>query len=359
MTVTQLVSIILLIVIVTMLLITLPICLTQHSSQRQGQRQGQKQKQRQAQPIRFNPAQNIDLVVTWIDGQDPKVKTLKQQYQKSTGIRDIAATANYRTESQDELKYLLRSIEKYAPWIRTIHIVTSHQQCPKWLNRQHPKIQLVNDTQIVPRKNLPTFNSHAIESHLHKIPNLANFYIYACDDMMFGNHCNPSDFIIDGKIAVPISPISKRPTAQDTSIHRSAWRNNYQVLSKYPGFTSLPQFLPSHQLVLTSKNLGKQMNQEFSKQIQETSQTKFRHRSNIHPIGLQLYYGILKNQVIPHPKPPTMQYVEWDTVQPQQLNLLKIQRPQLLCFNNIKDWQAKQWKTFAQEYYPRKSSFEL
>lgn len=303
--------------------------------------------------------QPIDLVVTWIDGQDPKVKQLKQQHQAKTQTHDPAATANYRTESQDELKYLLRSIEQYAPWIRTIHIVTSHHQCPSWLNRHHPQIQLVNDTDIVPLHALPTFNSHAIEAHLHKIPNLSPYYIYACDDMMFGNHCQPSDFFVGNKIAIPISAISKRPTDKDTSIHRSAWRNNFQVLSRYPGSKSLPQYLPSHQLLMTAKQLGKQMSKEFLDHIANTTNTKFRHRSNVHPIGLQLYFGMLKNQVVPHPNPPSMQYIEWDTVQPQQLNLLQVQKPQLLCFNNIKHWQAKQWKAFADEYYPIKSSFEL
>ena len=38
----------------------------------------------------------------------------------------------------DTLKYSLRSIVKYAPWIRKVHIVTNGQ-IPKWLNISNPR----------------------------------------------------------------------------------------------------------------------------------------------------------------------------------------------------------------------------
>lgn len=47
-----------------------------------------------------------------------------------------------RFADNEELKYSLRSVQKFAPWIRNIHIVTNGQ-IPAWLNLEHPKINLV------------------------------------------------------------------------------------------------------------------------------------------------------------------------------------------------------------------------
>jgi hypothetical protein len=43
-------------------------------------------------------------------------------------------------------------------------------------------------------EHLPTFNSTSIESHLHRIPGLAEHFIYANDDMFLGAPVAPEDF---------------------------------------------------------------------------------------------------------------------------------------------------------------------
>jgi len=77
--------------------------------------------------------------------------------------------AENRFQDNDELKYSLRSLEKYANWIRNIYLVTNGQ-IPNWLNMSHPRIRLVTHEDIFPNKShLPTFSSPAIESNLHRI----------------------------------------------------------------------------------------------------------------------------------------------------------------------------------------------
>ena len=72
----------------------------------------------------------------------------------------------------NQLMYSVRSIEMYAPWIRKIWIVTNGQK-PTWLNQGNAHIEVVPHDKIFPKKeDLPTFNSRAIESHLHQIPGL-------------------------------------------------------------------------------------------------------------------------------------------------------------------------------------------
>nr|XP_039262735.1 N-acetylglucosamine-1-phosphotransferase subunits alpha/beta-like [Styela clava] len=102
--------------------------------------------------------------------------------------------ARSRFEDNEELRYSLRSIEKFAPWIRKVFIVTNGQ-IPYWLNMDNPRIIIVTHEDIfVNKTHLPTFSSPAIESHIHRIPGLAKKFIYMNDDVMFGRPVWPDDF---------------------------------------------------------------------------------------------------------------------------------------------------------------------
>ena len=88
-------------------------------------------------------------------------------------------------------------MEKFAPWVRKVHFVTCDQK-PKWLNASHPKLQLVSHTDYIPEKFLPVFNSSLIEIYLHKIPNLADQFVYFNDDFFIINHLPKERFFRDG-----------------------------------------------------------------------------------------------------------------------------------------------------------------
>ena len=129
------------------------------------------------------PPYEIDLVYLWVDGSDPAWLTKKQQV---TGIvSDQSETNNKgRYINNDELRYSLRSVERYVPWIRKIFIVTDNQ-FPEWLNKDHPKIRVVDHREIMPEEALPCFNSSVIEYFLYRIPGLADRFLFANDDMFF------------------------------------------------------------------------------------------------------------------------------------------------------------------------------
>ena len=104
-----------------------------------------------------------------------------------------------RFADNQELRYSLRSVEKFAPWVRQIFIVTNGQ-IPSWLNLDNPRIKIVTHAEIFTNKShLPTFSSPAIESHLHKIPGLSKKFIYLNDDVMFGADVWPDDFYTHAK----------------------------------------------------------------------------------------------------------------------------------------------------------------
>ncbi|XP_030071271.1 N-acetylglucosamine-1-phosphotransferase subunits alpha/beta isoform X2 [Microcaecilia unicolor] len=109
---------------------------------------------------------------------------------------DISAS---RFEDNEELRYSLRSIEKHAPWVRHVFIVTNGQ-IPSWLNLDSPRITVITHKDIFKNiSHLPTFSSPAIESHIHRIPGLSQKFVYLNDDVMFGKAVWPDDFYSHSK----------------------------------------------------------------------------------------------------------------------------------------------------------------
>eukprot|EP00042_Codosiga_hollandica_P052484 m.666937 g.666937 ORF g.666937 m.666937 type:complete len:1519 (-) comp58506_c0_seq6:3156-7712(-) len=99
-----------------------------------------------------------------------------------------------RFQDNSELQYSLRSVEKFAPWVRHIYIVTNGQ-IPSWLNLDHPRISVVPHEDIFLNKShLPTFSSPSIETHIHRIPGLSKYFLYLNDDVCFGTEVWPDDF---------------------------------------------------------------------------------------------------------------------------------------------------------------------
>ncbi|XP_072528596.1 N-acetylglucosamine-1-phosphotransferase subunits alpha/beta [Salminus brasiliensis] len=109
---------------------------------------------------------------------------------------DVSAS---RFEDNEELRYSLRSVEKHAPWVRHIFIVTNGQ-IPSWLNLDNPRVTVVTHEEIFQNQShLPTFSSPAIETHIHRIPGLSQKFIYLNDDVMFGKDVWPDDFYSHSK----------------------------------------------------------------------------------------------------------------------------------------------------------------
>lgn len=223
-------------------------------------------------------AQPIDAVVTWVDGADPAHIALRAEWEKvppKPPIPRWAARSTYRGQGEanentipsshqvnrfrnvDELRYLLRSIERNAPWLRYIHIVTNGQ-VPGWLDLSHPRIRLVRHADIFQDQNeLPTFNSHAIELNLRHIPDLAETFIYFNDDTLLGRPVSVDDFCTpDGKVKAFAEPGKTLPVAMtDRSLIGHVWAFNHNLLKQAMGgrkkrrmFAHTPQMYSRRQL---------------------------------------------------------------------------------------------------------------
>ena len=137
----------------------------------------------------------VDIVYLWVARDDPE----REIYRKLEGIsQNDGNSVENRFNNYEELRYSLRSIEMYCPWVNNIYIFVKDGQCPEFLNLNNEKIHLVYHSQVIPKEYLPLFNSNSIEQFIHKIPGLSDRYIYFNDDLMINQPVEKNDFFVKG-----------------------------------------------------------------------------------------------------------------------------------------------------------------
>ena len=180
----------------------------------------------------------IDVVYTWVDGDDPEWVAKKAAFSGQQVVH-AESTHDARFRSRDELRYSLRSLDDYAPWVRTVYLVTD-AQVPDWLDTTNPRIRVIDHREILPAEVLPVFNSNAIISRLHHIPGLSEHFIYLNDDVMLGRPVGPESFFLANGIALVSASNNRRPFGAPSvgvEPHLNLTRNIRSVLQAETGRT--------------------------------------------------------------------------------------------------------------------------
>lgn len=145
----------------------------------------------------------VDIVLPWVNPQDP------EWFKERKKIGDDIIVSDYRDWGL--LKYVFRSIEKYAPWVNKVYLIT-WGHLPSFLNLDNEKLVIVNHKDYIPEKYLPTFSSHVLELNMHRIKGLSEHFIYFNDDLFFVNPTKKTDFFskdglpLDSAIINPVAP---------------------------------------------------------------------------------------------------------------------------------------------------------
>lgn len=232
---------------------------------------------------------DIDLVYLWVDGNDPAWQARKAAYQQKAGSLNPQAVSACRFVENDELKYSLRSAEKFAPWIRRIYIVTDNQT-PTWLDTSNPRIRIVDHREIIPADALPVFNSNAIELHIARIPGLAEHFLVANDDTLFGLPVEPSFFFdTGGKPIVRLKTQSiRRHLSQPYCL--TIYRMQKLIRARFGKRYSLA---PHHNIDAYLKSEFLQCMQEFVVEADRTAHNRFRAEDDLQRV-LIAYYMLAK-----------------------------------------------------------------
>lgn len=308
----------------------------------------------------------IDVVYTWVDGSDREWLRSRDTYSESeTSAYLKTAAEEARFISNDEIRFSLRSIEAFMPWINHIYIVTSGQ-VPKWLDVNNDRISIVPHEEIFANpKNLPTFNSHAIESQIHRIEGLSEHFLYMNDDFFVGRTLTEDDFFdTDGSTKFVLSDRTYESDLSTGLPINIAAANNDQLLMNEFGMTASRKF--KHVAHPQRKSLLTRIEQKHASEVAATAAARFRSSSDFSiPSSLAHYYGQALGQA--KPTEVSYEYVDMGS-EDAQLKLAKLSwsaRPQMFCLNQVSGEgsnlvsQNAALNHFLQLAFPWKSSFEI
>lgn len=135
----------------------------------------------------------IDFVVLWLDSSDPEWQKSYAYYK--TGTTGHVEKARFR--NMDNFQYWFRAVERYAPWVRKVFLVTNGK-FPDWINRDCSKLVLVKHEDYMPNDCLPVFNSTSIEIFIHKIKGLSEHFVYFNDDTFLNAPVKPEYYFVNG-----------------------------------------------------------------------------------------------------------------------------------------------------------------
>ena len=238
--------------------------------------------------IANSPDEPIDVVYTWVDDQQPGYRELLSRYAKTKRDRDPARTR----DNLDTLRFSLRSLQRYAPWVNRVFLLTCRPQVPSWIKTSHPKLTIVHHDEVMSSDLLPTFNSLAITSHLHRIPNLSPRFIYLEDDMLFLAPVTLDDFVSpDGLLWVfeekHMAPRLDQITKPEKE---SAWNmalaESNRLLDQRFGVSLRRQV--NHVPLLIDKTIWEQTLNMFPETQEFTLRSRFRSQGNFAPDYLYL-----------------------------------------------------------------------
>ena len=327
---------------------------------------------------------DIDFVLTWVDGTDPAWQAQKAAY--CSGDSQNAPAVRYRDWGL--LRYWFRGVEACAPWVRKIHFVTCGQH-PAWLRRDHPKLHCVDHREFIPAERLPLFNSAAIEMHLHRIPELAEQFVYFNDDMFLLRRVAPTFFFRDGlpRDAAILNPVQMvepvaglRAEINDLYLINRDFKPR-QVLRKYRSnfFTPLygkelirtlllspykffPGFVIHHLPLSLTRSVMEEVWGRYPEALARTAGHRFRDHDDVNPWLFQ-YYQYVTGRFVPR-SPSVGKMFEGPEFLPEMCRIVRNRAMDMICCNDSGDFSdfdraGAELRAAFDSILPSKSSFEI
>ena len=327
--------------------------------------------------------ERIDFVIPWVDGNDLEWQREKQKYSAAITTEDDSRDIRFR--DWDTLRYWFRGVERFAPWVDTIHFVT-WGHVPEWLNTKHPKLHIVNHEDYIPQKYLPTFSSHVIELNMHRIPGLGDQFVYFNDDIFILNPLRKEDFFVNGfpcdvcvaNAITPrlgeFSPILLQTTSYINK-HFDKKRDMRQNFSKWFSikygkllirticlipWTYYTGFYNHHLAVPYLKSTLETVWRAEPEKMDQTCQHRFRNDQDVNQYIFR-YWQLASGSFIPHA--PLGKYLNMGNDNRHVFEAIRNRPYKLLCINdkeNDADFEFVKQNLISsfEEVLPDKSAFE-
>jgi hypothetical protein len=308
---------------------------------------------------------DIDLIFSWVDGNSVEYQRARAAQAKRhvVGEGDDAAA---RFRQIDELKYALRSVYMFAPWVRNIYIATD-SPVPEWLG-DHPRVRVVRSEEFFSDLSyLPTHNSQAVESQLHHIEGLSEHFLYSNDDMFFGRPVAPSMFFSPGSVTKFIEAdtrIGLGLNNPERSGFENAARVNRRLLQQRFGRVTTRHL--EHTAAPLRRSVMYELEHEFADEFSATAASPFRAKENISVTNsLYHYYSLMTGRAIVQEN-ARVSYVDTTMVSglASLSELLKKRSYDFFCLNDgsfpeVSDDERTATVTdFLERYYPFPAPWE-
>lgn len=243
-------------------------------------------------------AEPVDAVYTWVNHEDPDWQALYARWsgapEPETALaKSEDAEALSRFHNNDELRYSLRALEKNIPWLRRI-FVFSNCAPPAWLATDHPRLTWVRHEEVMPPEVLPTFSSHVIESFLHRIPGLAERFIYLNDDFFIMRAMSKGDFFTETGLSqarLEGYGVVSGPVREGDPDYLNAARNSAALVRETFGFA--PTQLHQHVPYALLRPVLDEIETRFAAQIAAFRANRFRRPNDLNiPSFLYHHYAM-------------------------------------------------------------------
>ena len=331
-------------------------------------------------------AQDIDIVVTWVDMNDPSWKEEFNKY-SSNPLNEENGVVDARFRDYGFLKYWFRGVEKFAPWVRKVHFVTSGQR-PEWLDPANPRLNLVDHKDFIPSEYLPTYNSVVIERFMHKIPHLSEKFVYFNDDFYMLRPI-PVERFFQENLPCDISVFQYNPT---WSQWYKTLKNNIRLINRHfdkrsvlrenhdkwfsPEYGSkarmnrLLQWYPKFITLRVHHNAQPYLKSTFEEvwtaeraELEKTSSNRFRSSTDYSP-ELFRTWQICRGNFMPYNTYKDTKMFPLMVKPKQAVQTIRNQEYSLVCLNDnkrIRNYEQlmEELKAAFESILPEKSSFEL
>ena len=320
---------------------------------------------------------NIDIVYLWVDGNDPVWRAKKEAFERGMPYDASEALAEARFVNNDELKYSLRSIERFAPWIHHIYIITD-RQVPSWIDLTNERISIVDHTEIMPHEALPSFSSPAIEWCIDNIPGLSEYFLLANDDTFIGRKAMPTDFYTpEGYPIVRLRKRHKSKKNAETQYMKTLVKSQEAVRKE---FGKTFNHIPHHNIDAYRLSDFKACKAMFGKEVEQTICRHIRHEKDLQR-AIILYYAMAmghgkmklmgrynKKTSLGKRIKGTLQgrfYYDSRSISIAEKDIRRIinrYNPLLFCLNDNEystEEDRQRARLFLEQMFPEKSAFEL
>jgi len=327
----------------------------------------------------------IDIVVTWVDGDDEKWLKERRKYESKDLSDDVAGAKRFR--DWGIMKYWFRCIEKNVPFAKNIYFVT-YGHLPKWLNVKHPQLRIIKHSDYIPEEYLPTYNTNTIELNFHRIPGIGKRFINFNDDFFILQPITPSDFFAkDGRIKYNFVESAMTSTGELDPTYRDMLINTIEVINrnykkrrlknltlcdpivlynnlKAIGFKKYIGFAPHHFSRVYDREVMERLWRDEFTILDNTSKSKFRSKEDVVADLIELTQASLGMTRAYHAR-KREKYLEINAETIDEIiDIVKNQPVKEVCLNDTcadADFGACRDALVAafEDAFPEKSKFEL